>query len=207
MARFRLTPQKREFFVLYSRASRNAVDVAEMLVELLDKYPTDGEALISRIKERENIGDTLRHELVDLINRTFVTPFDRDDMYRLSSVLDDIVDHIDEVADDLGLYAVEQVPDKARAQADVVLRAVRELDEAIGLLEGFKDSSAQLIALRALEDEGDRLVRESVAELFRSESDPISVIRWKDIHEQLEEAVDACESAADVLEAILVQNR
>ena len=207
MVRFRLTPQKREFFVLYSRASKNAVEVAEMLVELLNKYPDDGEAMISRIKERENIGDALRHELVDLINRTFVTPFDRDDMYRLSSVLDDIVDHIDEVADDLGLYAVERVPGKARAQADVVLRAVRELDAAIGLLEGFKDSSSQLIALRALEDEGDRLVRESVAELFRTESDPISVIRWKDIHEQLEEAVDACESAADVLEAILVKNR
>jgi uncharacterized protein Yka (UPF0111/DUF47 family) len=89
----------------------------------------------------------------------------------------------------------------------VILRSVQKLHEAVELLEGFKDSSSQLYALRDLEDEGDRLNRDAVAELFSAGADPISVIRWKDIHEQLEEAVDACENAADVLEAILVKNR
>jgi predicted phosphate transport protein (TIGR00153 family) len=207
MARLRLTPQKKEFFVLFSRASANAVEIARMLVELLETFPRDGNALISRIKEREREGDTVRHEIVSLLNRTFVTPFDREDMFRLSGVIDDICDHMDEAADDIGVYGVEQVPNWAIEQAHVIFQAAQHLDAAIGRLEGFKDSESDLIALRDLEDEGDRLVREAVADLFRSEPDPISVIRWKDIHEQLEEAVDACENAADVLEAILVKNR
>ena len=152
-------------------------------------------------------GDRLTHDVVDLLNRTFVTPFDRDDIYRLSAALDDVCDHVDEAADNLGSYGVESVPTKAKEQADVILRAAIKLDEAVQQLEGFRDSEAQLSELRALEDEGDRLVRDGVAELFRSRQDAVSIIRWKDIHERLEDAVDACENAADVLEAILVKNR
>jgi uncharacterized protein len=207
MARLRLTPQKREFFELYTRASANTVEIARLLVELLDTFPQDGRELISRIKDREHEGDRLTHEVVDLLNRTFVTPFDRDDMYRLAGALDDICDHVDEAADNLGVYGVERVPEKARSQAEVILRAATRLDEAIRRLEGFRDSSEQLNALRELEDEGDALVRDAVAELFRSTDDAKMIIRWKDIHERLEDAVDALEHAADVLEAILVKNR
>ena len=209
MARFRLTltPHKREFFELYTDASRNAVEIARLLAQLLERFPENGSELVRRIKELEHEGDRITHALVDLLNRTFVTPFDRDDMYRLAAALDDICDYVDEAADDIGLYGVKVVPPEARAQADVVLRAAIKLDEAIQRLEGFKDSKRQLIELRELEDEGDRLVRDAVAGLFRSGQDPISIIRWKEIHEQLEEAVDACENAADVLEAILVKNR
>ena len=205
--RIRLTPQKRAFFDLYTSASANAVEIVRLLVELLQRFPEDTDDLVRRIKDREHEGDRLTHAVVDLLNRTFVTPFDRDDMYRLATALDDICDHVDEAADDIGLYGVKNVPDEARQQADVILRSAIELDEAIKLLEGFKDSKRQLIDLRALEDEGDRLVRQAVASLFRSGQDPISIIRWKDIYERLEEAVDACENAADVLEAILVKNR
>jgi uncharacterized protein Yka (UPF0111/DUF47 family) len=98
------------------------------------------------------------------------------------------------------------IPSLAKAQANVILRSTTELAEAVSLLDGFKDSSKQLVELRALEDEGDRLVRDAVAGLFRSGQDPISIIRWKDIYERLEAAVDSCENAADVLEAILVKN-
>jgi uncharacterized protein len=205
--RVRFTPQNREFFSLLSAGSSNAVEISRLLVELLDRFPDDGAALIRQIKDREHDGDRITHDLVDLLNRTFVTPFDRDDMYRLATVVDDVCDHVDEAADNLALYGVKHVPDAAKAQADVILRSVIKLDEAMSRLEGFKDSRQQLIELRALEDEGDRLVRDAVAALFRSGQDPISIIRWKDIHEQLEAAVDACENAADVLEAILVKNR
>jgi uncharacterized protein Yka (UPF0111/DUF47 family) len=99
------------------------------------------------------------------------------------------------------------VPEKAVEQARLIHQAARNLDGAVQLLEGFRDSQAQLIELRRLEDEGDRLVRDAVGDLFKTESDPIAVIRWKDIHERLEEAVDSLENAADVLEAILVKNR
>ena len=123
-------------------------------------------------------------------------------------MIDDVCDHIDEAADNIDAYEVRDVPVKARrAGARSIYRAASRLHEAVELLEGFKDSQRQLVALRELEDEGDRLAREAVAELFRSGADPLTIIRWKDIHEQLEEAVDACENAADVLEAILVKNR
>jgi uncharacterized protein len=207
MARITLTPQKREFFELYSKASANAVEVARMLVELLDRFPDEAQALIGRIKELEHEGDRLTHEVVLLLNKTFVTPFDRDDMYRLAGAIDDICDHIDEAADNLGSWGVERVPEKAREQASVILRATTKLDEAVRRLDGFKDSSEQLAELRALEDEGDALERDAVAELFRSTDDAKTIIRWKDIHERLEEAVDALENAADVLEAIVVKNR
>jgi uncharacterized protein len=207
MARLRLTPQKHAFFELYAQASANAVEIARLLVELLDTFPDDGDSLISRIKEREHDGDRLTHEVVLLLNRTFVTPFDRDDMYRLAGAIDDICDHVDEAADNLGSWGVERVPDKARKQAQVILQASTKLDEAVQRLDGFRDSSDQLAALRALEDEGDQLERDAVADLFASTDDAKVIIRWKDIHERLEEAVDALENAADVLEAILVKNR
>jgi predicted phosphate transport protein (TIGR00153 family) len=202
----RLTPQKRQFFDLFIQASANAQAIARVLVDLLDDWPESREKLRD-IRELEHEGDRLTHEVINLLNRTFVTPFDRDDMYRLASVIDNVCDHIDEAADNIDAYEVRDVPEKARQQAEVIYRAASRLHEAVELLEGFKDSKKQLVALRELEDEGDHLSREAIADLFRSGADPLTIIRWKDIHEQLEEAVDACENAADVLEAILVKNR
>ena len=205
--RFRLIPQRREFFDYFSRASSNAVDVARLGKELFERFPQDGAELIGRIKEHEHTGDDLTHEVVTLINKTFVTPFDRDDIYRLAGAIDDVCDYVDETADNLGSWGVNEVPAEAREMADVILRATILLDEAVQRLEGFKDSRDQLIELRSLEDEGDRLYRNGVGALFRSGADPLMVIRWKDIYEGLEEAIDACENAADVLEAIVVKNR
>ena len=207
MARLSLIPQKREFFDLYNRAARNNVAIAEKVIDLLDRFPEQSEEIVRDVKELEHEGDRITHELVDLINRTFVTPFDRDDMYRLAGVLDDICDHVDDSAEKVVGYGVREIREQARQQAQVINRAATKLAEAIGRLEGFRDSKRQLIELRELEDEGDRLARAAIFELFSGGVDAISLIRWKDIHEQLEEAVDACENAADVLEAILVKNR
>jgi uncharacterized protein len=202
----RLTPQKREFFDLFNEAALNAREISRLLVELLEGWPGSRQILLD-IRAAEHEGDRLTHEVIDLLNRTFVTPFDRDDMYRLASVVDDICDHVDEAADDIDAYEVTEVPPRAVEQGEVIYRAASRLCEAMELLEGFGDAHKHLFALRELEDEGDRLSREAVAELFRSGADPLTIIRWKDIHEQLEEATDACENAADVLEAILVKNR
>jgi len=206
VARISLVPQKREFFVLYTRAASNAVAIARLLVELLEEFPRN-DGLLRDIKELEHEGDRLTRELVDLLNRTFVTPFDRDDMYELASALDDICDHIDEAAGNIAGYGVTEIRPAAKEQGQVILRATEKLSEAVERIDGFKDANRQLHALRDLEDEGDRLNREAVSQLFKTETDAIAIIRWKDIHEQLEEAVDACENAADVLEAILVKNR
>jgi uncharacterized protein len=206
MARISLVPQKREFFELFARASANAVEISRRLVELLDEFPAD-DNLLREIKGLEHEGDRLTREVVDLLNRTFVTPFDRDDMYRLAGAIDDVCDHVDEAAGNIAGYGVEEIRPAAKDQAQVILRSAEKLNEAVGRLDGCKDSARQLHELRDLEDEGDRLNRAAVSELFSSTSDPMVVLRWKDIHEQLEEAVDACENAADVLEAILVKNR
>jgi predicted phosphate transport protein (TIGR00153 family) len=206
VARLRLTPQKHEFFDLFSSASANAREIARLLVELLEGWPGSRERLRD-IREAEHEGDRLTHDVINLLNRTFVTPFDRDDIYRLATVIDDICDHIEEAADNVDAYEVDDVPARAREQANVIHRAAGHLHEAVQALNGFNDCSRQLFALRELEDEGDRLSREAVADLFRAGVDALTIIRWKDIHEQLEEAVDACENAADVLEAILVKNR
>lgn len=207
MARINLVPQRKEFFVLYSRSSANVVEISRLLVRLLERFPGDGHELVEEIKRSEHEGDRVTHELVDLLNRTFVTPFDRDDMYRLAGALDDICDHVDEAAGNIASYGVTRIREEALRQAEVVLRASTKLDEAIGCLEGFREARSQLAELADLEDEGDRLEREAISSLFRSGDDAISVIRWKDIHERLEEAVDACQHAGHVLEAILVKNR
>ena len=207
MPRISLIPQKREFFELFNRAAANAVAIAQALVELLNDFPARADEGMRDIKELEHEGDRLTHEVIDLLNRTFVTPFDRDDMYRLSTALDDICDHVDDSAEKIVGYGVRELREPARQQAEVINRAAIKLSEAISRLEGFKDSKRQLIELRELEDEGDRLARAAISELFNGTVDAIELVRWKDIYEQLEEAVDACENAADVLEAILVKNR
>jgi predicted phosphate transport protein (TIGR00153 family) len=205
--RLGLKPQKRAFFSLFAAASSNIVEISRLLADLLEQYPEDSRELIAKIKEREHEGDQVTTELIGLVNRTFVTPFDRDDIFRLATALDDICDHVDDAAANLELYDVRRVPERAREQVDVINRAAAKLDASVRCLDGFKDANGELRGLRELEDEGDRLVRQAVAELFRSGQDPISIIRWKDIHEQLEDAIDAFQTASDVLEAILVKNR
>ncbi len=207
MAPISLVPQKREFFELYNRGATNTIAIAQALVDLLEQFPEGSDDRVRDIKELEHEGDRITHEVVDLLNRTFVTPFDRDDMYRLASALDDVCDHVDDSAEKVASYGVREVREHAIQQARVVCRCASKLSEAIGRLEGFKDSRRQLIELRSLEDEGDRIAREAIAELFSGGVDAVALVRWKDIHEQLEEAVDACENVADVLEAILVKNR
>jgi len=202
----RFVPQRTEFFELYRQAAANAVAIAELFARMLETFPGNGN-LAWDIKELEHQGDRLTHDIVDRLNRTFVTPFDREDMYRLAGALDDICDHVDEAAGNVLGFGVEIIRPQAKEQAAVLIRAAGKIRDAVDLLQGFKDSRRQLDELRDLEDEGDRLNREAVSELFQSEPDPIAIIRWKDIHEHIEEAVDACENAADVLEAIFVKNR
>jgi uncharacterized protein len=202
----RLVPERALFFDLYGEAAANVVAIADLLVQLLDRFP-EHNSLSRDIKELEHHGDRLTHDVVSLLNRTFVTPFDRYDMYQLATALDDVCDHIDEAAGNVLSYGISEIRPQARAQAEVIHRSATKLQAAVGCLHGFKDASRQLDELRELEDEGDRLNREAVSDLFRTTEDAVEIIRWKDIHEQLEEAVDACENAADVLEAIFVKNR
>jgi uncharacterized protein Yka (UPF0111/DUF47 family) len=145
--------------------------------------------------------------VVALLNRTFVTPIDRDDIYRLVGAIDDVCDRINDAASRIGQFGVVTIQPDARRQGELLVRTTTKLEAAVGNLDGFRDSSVLLRELRELEEEGDELLGAAVATLFSGGVDPVDIIRWKDIHERLEDAVDACENAADVLEAIFVKNR
>ena len=195
----------REFFDLFERASANAVRAATLLDELLEGFP-ETRLLARDILVCEQDGDQLTHDLVKRINQSFVTPIDREDILRLSSALDDIVDLIEEVADYLTLYGIEAPMVQAQALARVLLDAIRQIDSAIPLMREFKSISKQTIEVHRLENEGDRIVRGAIASLFEGGIDPMVVIRWKDIFELLEDAIDATERAAFVLEGIVIKN-
>jgi predicted phosphate transport protein (TIGR00153 family) len=195
----------REFLDLFERAAANAVRATGLLQEMLTGFPET--ALLARdILVCEQDGDWLRHELIRRINQSFVTPIDRGDILRLSSALDDIVDFTEEVADRLSLYGVEAPMLQAQSLADVLVDATRQIELAIPLMREFKSISKHTIEVHRLENEADRIVRGAIASLFEGGIDPMVVIRWKDLFERLEDAIDATERAAFILEGIVIKN-
>jgi uncharacterized protein len=195
----------REFFDLFEEAGGNILRCAGLLEEMLRDYPERNE-LAREILICEQEGDRITHDIIQRLNQTFVTPIDREDIYALSSALDDIVDFTEEVADYLGLYKIEAPMQQAQAQAEVLHAASRQISEALPRLRGFKDLSHYTVEINRLENDGDRIVREAIASLFDNGIDPMVVIRWKDIFERLENAIDATEKVANIIEGIVIKN-
>ncbi len=178
---------------------------SELLDTMLASYP-DEKHLAQEILDCEHEGDRITHDIIDRLNHTFVTPIDREDILALASSLDDIVDYTEEVADYLGLYKIEAPMDQAIRLARVLKDSSAQLAEAIPRLRGFRDISAYTVEVNRLENEGDRITREAVASLFDGGIDPMVVIRWKDLFERLEAAIDATERVANILEGIVIKN-
>jgi predicted phosphate transport protein (TIGR00153 family) len=198
-------PREQEFFDLFEEASGNILRAAELLERMLRTYPEHGE-LARDILICEQDGDRITHDIIRRLNQTFVTPIDREDIYQLASALDDVVDFIEEVADFLGLYKIEAPMEQAQAMSRVLLDASRQVDQAMRRMRGFGDIHHFTVEINRLENEGDRLVRESLAALFQEGIDPIVVIRWKDIYERLEAGIDSTETVANILENIVIKN-
>jgi predicted phosphate transport protein (TIGR00153 family) len=198
-------PRDREFFDLFEEAGVNIHRAAELLEVMLRDYPEHSE-LAREILICEQHGDRITHDIVQRLNNTFVTPIDREDILALATALDDIVDYIEEVADFLGLYKIEATMDDAQKLADVLVHSTRQIAEAIPRLRSFKDVSHYTVEINRLENDGDRIQREALAALFVEGIDPMVVIRWKDIYERLEEAIDATERVAYTLEGIVLKN-
>jgi len=198
-------PRDRVYFELFEEAGRNIVRAADLLEQLLTGFP-DSKALAQEITDCEQDGDRITHDIYDRLNHTFVTPIDREDILALASALDDIVDYTEEVADYLGLYKIEAPMDQAIKLAGVLKQAARQIGEAIPRLRGFRDISHYTVEVNRLENEGDRITREAVASLFDGGIDPMVVIRWKDLFERLEAAIDATEHVANILEGIVIKN-
>jgi uncharacterized protein len=200
-----LAPRDREFFDLFEEAGRNILRASELLDQMLRDYP-DHADLARDILICEQEGDRITHDIIRRLNKTFVTPIDREDVYALASALDDIVDFVEEVADYLGLYKIEAPMEQAQRLAQILREASRAVAECMPRLRGFQDISHYTIEINRLENDGDRVTREAVAALFEGGIDPMVVIRWKDIYERLEEAIDSTERVANILEGIVLKN-
>ena len=200
-----LAPRGREFFDLFEESAGNIVRAADLLEQMLRDYPERAD-LAREILICEQEGDRITHDIIHALNSSFVTPIDREDILELTSALDDIVDFTEEVADYLGLYKIEAPMEQSQRMASVLAQACRQIAESMPRLRNFDDMSHYTVEVNRLENEGDRIGREAVASLFEEGVDPLVVIRWKDIYERLESAIDATERVAYILEGISTKN-
>ena len=205
VARFSLLPRDSTFFDLLASAGRNSVEAARRLDQMMREWPDAGD-LLAQIVDLEHEGDRITHEIVKRLNSNFVTPIDREDIYGLATQVDDVVDFTEEAADFLGLYQIEAPMEQATALTGVLVRSCEQLAAGLENLSSFKDLDKYWIQIHSLENDGDRISRDAVASLFSNGIDPMVVIRWKDIFAVLEEAIDATEKAAQILEGIVIKN-
>ena len=207
---FRLSPHERGFYPLFTRAAENIAVAADELAKLVAADPAARPALAARVKEAEHAGDELTHEIMVKINTTFVTPFDREDIYRLASALDDVVDAIEEAADRIVLYRLTTLPDGIAAQVEVLQRAAAATADAMPRLEKLAELTEYWIAVNSLEDEADAIYRTLLGDLLAPldpapPADVLTLLKTKEIVETLEEAADAFETVANTVESIAVK--
>jgi predicted phosphate transport protein (TIGR00153 family) len=205
LARFSLLPRDRTFFDLFIEAGQNSVHAARLLDQMMNQWPEDG-GLSQEVLQAEQEGDRITHDIIRRLNSTFVTPIDREDIYGLATRMDDIVDYTEEAADFLGLYKIEAPMEQATALTKVLVASCEQLAMGLEHLPEFKDLDKYWIEIHRLENEGDRISRDAVASLFSNGIDPMVVIRWKDMFAVLENAIDATETAAQILEGIVIKN-
>ena len=208
---FRLTPHERGFYPLFTRAAENIAVAADELAKLVATDPADRHTLAARVKEAELAGDEVTHEIMVKINTTFVTPFDREDIYRLASALDDVLDAVEEAADRIVLYRLGTLPDGIAAQVEVLQRAAAATAEAMPRLEKMAELQEYWIKVNSLENEADDIYRTLLGDLLAPPesappADVLTVLKTKEVVECLEEAADAFETVANTVESIAVKD-
>ena len=204
--RLALVPRTTEFYDLFAQAGANTLAAARRTEQRFREFP-DTAVTQTEIKDLEHEGDRLTAEIFRLLNTQYVTPFDREDIYGLARAIDDIVDHIEHASELLDLYKIEAPMEQALDQCRVLSDAAESLAAALAELRGLRKTAQHLPAIKRLEDEGDRIVRDAIAALFEDEDvSPRVIIRWKDIFEALEEAIDACDGAAHLIGNVVVKN-
>jgi uncharacterized protein len=207
MVKFSLTPKEGRFFVLFEESAQNAAEVAQKLKEMLcnwNNVDKDVEAII----EMEHKGDGVAHEIIALVNRTFVTPFDREDIALLAHSLDDIVDFIESTADAMNLYKIEVPTPRSKELADIIVQSTIEVHKAIVELRkrvDLKQILQRSMEINRLENMADKVYREALAELFQNSKDIPYIIKWREIYEYMETATDRCEDVANVLEGVALK--
>jgi len=203
--RLRLIPRDERFYDLFAEDSANVLGAARLLEAMLRSYDVI-ERRAGEIRDAEHRGDELSHEIGHRLESTFVTPFDREEIHALISGLDDVLDFIEESADTFVLYKVTAPTAVAVQQAAIIVRQCEQLHEALTHLRGFKGLEKYWIEVHRLENEGDQLARQAIADLFSSGVDPLEVIRWKEIYALLEATIDKCEDVANIIERITIKH-
>jgi len=207
----RLMPREGRFFSLFDGHAKLIVDGALALADVLRHYENqkDRPAAIKAIEDAEHGADRITHETVQLLHTTFVTPFDRDDIHRLISRMDDVLDLIQDTAESLVLYDIQRVTPQATQLAELLLRCSERVQSAVGLMASMADAPAILKICQEidkLESEADKVMRGAISELFRNETDVRQVIKLKAVYEALESATDKCQDVANVIESVVLEN-
>jgi len=205
---FRIIPREEEFFTLFSNASENIHEGACLLKELLDRFDNIQERAL-KIEEVEHKGDAITHDIIRKLNTTFITPIDREDIIKLASALDDVIDLIHGVAMRLVVYKISASTSYAKELGFLIKKAAHELQKGIEhlpLADGRERVYEHCVEVNSIENEADRVSRDAIANLFDSQIDPVAIIKWKEIYETLETATDRCEDAANVLESVALKN-
>jgi predicted phosphate transport protein (TIGR00153 family) len=203
--KFKIFPREEGFYDLFERAAQNLSETAHLLLESLRDF-SNPEAAHAEIRDREHEGDEITHQVMRALNTSFVTPFDREDIHRLASSIDDILDAIEAVADLMVLHHIEKPLPEMTEQAEVLAQAADQTYQAMKGLRGFSGLDKYWVEINRLENEGDRVYRQTVAQLFSGIYDAMAVLRWKDLVDQLEAAIDGCEDVADTLESIVLKH-
>jgi hypothetical protein len=201
----KLLPQEEGFYTLFVRQAENVAAGAKALVEMVSKFDKPEEQA-RQIKGIEHTGDTITHDLITRLNQTFITPFDREDIHELASRLDDVLDYIEAAAERLVVYRIKEPTSACRAMAEVIVNTTHAMDRTIKCLRtmdpGFHEHTVEV---NRLENTADVLLRDSLAQMFEEASDPIEVIKWKEIYETMEIVTDRCEDVANVIEGIILK--
>ena len=202
---FKLIPKEEKFFDMFIAMAQNAHEGSKLLKQMMEK-DADIRDIAQSLKALEHKGDRMTHDLMTKLNKTFIVPIDREDIYGLSSKLDDVTDLIESIARRLVLFKVTEVTEPALELARVLQRSTAAIVLAVSELQNGMKVMDPCIEINRLEDEADHIYHLALAKLFESEKDPIALIKWKELYEKLEASLDRCEDVANVIEGIIVKN-
>ena len=204
----RFLPRETSFYELFEQHAALTVEGAEELLELVTTA-SNIDVRVKRIKEIEHETDVITHHCVEALHRTFITPIERDDIHRLITRMDDVMDYVEAAAERMVLYEIKDLTVEVRDLADVLVRSMEEVEKAVRGLRNMKNAQAVVkacIDVNRLESEADAILRNAVARLFKEEKDPITVIKWKEVYENLEIATDRCEDVANIIEGVVLEH-
>ncbi len=201
----RLVPRETKFFDMFAEVSANLTQGARLMVEMLHDFK-DIPGQVQKLKDIEHRGDEMTHAIITKLNQTFITPFDREDIHKLASSLDDVLDFLNSAGDRLVLYKIQSAPPEAETLAGLVVKQCEELEKAVKNLEKHDHVLEHCVEINRLENEADTVSRRAIGRLFEHERDPIALIKLKELYEVLETATDKAEDAANVLESVVVKS-